>query len=114
MSNPFVALKEAFRVARMVLVIEPNGNNMGLKIIERLSSYHREHREKSYTSRQLKNWMREAGGEVTYEKFAGFVPFFCPDWIASMMKIIEPAIEGLSFLNAAACAVYVVVGRRSS
>jgi len=24
--------------------------------------------------------MREAGGEVTYEKFAGFVPTFCLDW----------------------------------
>jgi len=110
--NPLEIIREGFRVAPRVLIHEPNGNNMGLKIIERLSSYHREHRERSYTSRLLKNWMREAGGEVTYEKFAGFVPMFCPGWMASMMKTIEPAIEGLSFFNAVACAVYVVAGRR--
>lgn len=112
--HPLEIIREGFRVAPQVLIHEPNGNNMGLKIIERLSSYHREHGEKSYTSRLLKNWMREAGGQVTYEKFAGFVPMFCPDWMANMMKIIEPAIEGLPFLNALACAVYVVAGRRSA
>lgn len=110
--NPLEIIREGFRVAPQVLIHEPNGNNMGLKIIERLSSYHREHCEKSYTSRLLKNWMREAGGEVTYEKFAGFVPMFCPNWMARMMKTIEPAIEGLPFLKSLACAVYVVAGRR--
>jgi len=114
MSNPALALKEAFRVAPAVLVIEPNGNNVGLKMIEKLSRYHREHKEKSYTSRKLKNWIGEAGGNVTIEKFAGFVPMFCPDWMARMMKRIEPAIERLPILSAAACAVYVLVGRRSA
>ena len=58
--------------------------------------------------------MREAGGEVMFEKFAGFVPMFCPNGIARIMKSIEPAIERIPLLKSLACAVFAVVGRRSS
>lgn len=111
---PLEIIREGFRVAPQILIHEPNGNNMGLKIIERLSRYHREHGEKSYTSRRLKQLVGKAGGEITREKFAGFVPMFCPNWMARMMKRVEPAMEGIPLLNSLACAVYVVVGKRSS
>src|SRR5207248_7774005 len=45
--NPLHMLREAFRIAPRVIVHEPNGNNFGLKIIEKTSRYHSEHNEKS-------------------------------------------------------------------
>jgi len=114
MDNPALALKEALRVAAAVLLIEPNGYNPGLKVIEKLSRYHREHQEKSYTSYQMRNWIRNAGGEVTYERFAGFVPMFCPDRIAQVMKAVEPVVERIPLLSFLACAVVVLVAKRSA
>ena len=110
--NPVGIIREAFRLAPEILIHEPNGNNLGLKIIERLSRYHREHREKSYTSLRLKRWVKDAGGQVIYQKFAGFVPMFCPDWLARTMKAIEPVVERVLLLNACGSAVMVLVARR--
>jgi ubiquinone/menaquinone biosynthesis C-methylase UbiE len=112
--RPWHMIREAFRVAPRIVVHEPNGNNLGLKVIEKVSPYHKEHGEKSYSSVQMKRWIREAGGEVVYQKFAGFVPMFCSDGLARMMKFIEPAVESLPLFRCMACAVYVMVGVRRS
>ena len=48
-NDPGRTVREAFRVADRVLIHEPNGYNLGLKVIERVSPYHREHKEMSYT-----------------------------------------------------------------
>ena len=47
MDRPVDALREAFRVAPTIVVLEPNGFNPVLKLIEKMSKYHREHGEKS-------------------------------------------------------------------
>lgn len=109
---PPAVIAEAFRLAPQILVHEPNGYNPGLKIIEKVSPYHREHREKSYTSRRLERWIEAGGGRVVYRKFAGFVPMFCPDWLAKTMKALEPLIERLPLINAGACAVVVLIAER--
>jgi SAM-dependent methyltransferase len=110
--NPLEMIKEAFRIAPKILIHEPNGNNFGLKIIEKTSPYHIEHNEKSYTTRRMRGWIEEAGGRIIYQKFAGFVPMFCPDWMATAMKFAEPAVESLPLLRALACSVFVMVGQR--
>jgi ubiquinone/menaquinone biosynthesis C-methylase UbiE len=110
--HPLQMIEEAFRIAPRVIIHEPNGNNPGLKIIEKTSRYHLEHNEKSYTTRQMKRWIRAAGGSVVYEKTAGFVPMFCPDWMARSMKFIEPVVERIPVFRSLACAVYVVIGNR--
>ena len=102
----------SFRLAPLILIHEPNGNNFGLKIIEKTSPYHREHGEKSYRSRQITRWIRQAGGQIQWQRFAGFVPMFCPDWLAKTMKTAEPLIERIPGLSALACAVFVVVAAR--
>ena len=76
--KPLDMIKEAFRIAPRVIIHEPNGNNPGLKVIEKTSRYHIEHGEKSYGTRLMKQWIREAGGSVVYTKVAGFVPCFVP------------------------------------
>ncbi len=111
--DPLATLREAFRVAPEVVIHEPNGNNLGLKIIERVSPYHRRHHERSYTPRRLKGWVEQAGGRVVALQFAGFVPMFAPDWLARIMKRLEPLVEGLPMINAAGCSVYVVLAVRA-
>lgn len=112
--RPRDALEEALRVAPRVVVIEPNGYNLGLKVLERVSRYHVEHDERSYAPRTLDRWVAELGAHVENRTFAGFVPMFCPDGIARAMKRVEPAVEGVPPLRAAGCAVYVCAAVRES
>lgn len=110
--HPEDMIREAFRLAPTIIIHEPNGNNIGLKIIEKLSPYHRAHGEKSYSAFQLAHWIKKAGGCVVSKKYAGFVPMFCPDGIARMMKRLEPWLENIPWLKACGCAVIVIVAQR--
>jgi SAM-dependent methyltransferase len=112
--DPRDVIREAFRVAPEIVIHEPNGNNLGLKIIERASTYHREHGEKSYRPRLMARWVREAGGEPVSLRFAGLVPMFCPDWVAKVTKRLEPVVESLPFLRSSGCAVYVMIAQRNA
>jgi SAM-dependent methyltransferase len=109
---PADIIREAFRVAPVILIHEPNGNNLGLKAIEKLSRYHREHGEKSYSSRRIARWIEAAGGEIQSRRFAGFVPMFCPDWLARAMKAVEPLLEAVPGLRALGCSVFILVAKR--
>jgi len=102
------ALKEISRLATDVFVIEPNGYSPILKLIERASRYHREHGEKSYSPSRIRHWIRELGGTIEREQFAGIVPMFCPDWMAEVLKALEPIVEPTPVLRQLLCAVFAV------
>ena len=110
--DPLATIKEALRVAPQILIHEPNGYNFGLKVIEKVSRYHREHGEKSFTTRLVSSWITQAGGKVTYRRFAGFVPMFCSDRVAHVTKFLEPAVETVPIVKMLGCAVYVLVAAR--
>ena len=110
--DPAHTIREAVRVARELVILEPNGLNPGLKLLERVSTYHREHNERSYSRRRLRGWVEAAGGHVVAEKFAIFVPIFSPDWLAKTMKAVEPLVEATPGLRAAGCSVYVLRASR--
>jgi SAM-dependent methyltransferase len=113
--DPADVIREAFRLAGEVVIHEPNGNNLGLKLIERTSRYHRAHDERSYRPAAMVRWVQRAGGEVRALRFAGLVPIFCPDWMAALAKRLEPAVERTPILRSQAAAVYVIVaGRRTA
>lgn len=112
LDSPVDALREALRVAPTLVVIEPNGNSPVLKLIERTSRYHIEHKEKSYSSQCLNRWVHSLGGAVTVWQWAGLVPMFCPDWMARTLKVIEPVVERVPLINAVGCAVYVFAAVR--
>lgn len=112
--DPLHMIREGFRLAPEILIHEPNGNNPGVKIIEKVSKYHREHGEKSYSTPQISSWIKEAGGVVTYQRFGGLVPMFCPDPVARIAKAIEPVVEGIPLLNSLGCAVYVIGAKRTT
>lgn len=104
LQRPQKAIKEILRVADEILIIEPNGYNPILKIIEKVSFYHRTHQEKSYFSTTHRKWIESFGGTVDKIEFIGVVPFFCPDWLVGFLKKLEPIVEK-SFFNKVFCGV---------
>ncbi len=112
MDTPNVAVKEAARVARTVVILEPNGYNPVLKLIETVSSYHKAHGERSFSSTTIDTWMRDAGLTITYKSFCCLVPYFCPDGIARVLKQLEPLVEAIPLVNRFGCGAYVVTGGR--
>jgi 2-polyprenyl-3-methyl-5-hydroxy-6-metoxy-1,4-benzoquinol methylase len=101
------AIARICKVAREIVVIEPNGYNPVLKVIERVSPYHVEHEEKSYQPRQLDRWFESQGCRVEGSCYIGLVPMFCPDLPARLLKLLEPAVERTPLLRNIACGQYV-------
>ena len=110
--RPLDLLREAFRVAPVLIVLEPNGYNPVLKCLEKLSRYHREHGEKSFSPALLDRWIRSLGGVVVSRARVGLVPFFCPDWMARVLKRLEPIVEAAPVAGTLGCAVYAFLARR--
>lgn len=113
LDTPDLAIKEALRVAPTIVVLEPNGYNLILKIIEQLSPYHREHSEKSFAPNSLDRWVKAAGGKVVARQWIRLVPYFCPDWMVRILRVFEPIVERIPLVNRVACGVYVFVAVRA-
>lgn len=109
LDKPELAIKETLAIVDQLIIMEPNGYNIGLKILERFSKYHREHDEKSYFPMQIDAWAKKAGGKVVRQRWAGFVPCFCPDWLARIFKSLEPYVEKMPIVNRLLCAIYYVI-----
>lgn len=101
------AVMQLSKIARIIIVLEPNGYNPILKIIEKLSLYHRQHEEKSYFPKKLDLWFEQNHGKIIKRAYCGLVPVFCPDIIALILKKIEPLVENFPILNKIFCSVYV-------
>jgi len=102
----------AIQYSPHVLIIEPNGWNPILKIIEKLSPYHRAHGERSFTSQTLVSWVKAGGGRVEKVSFVGLVPFFCPKKLVLFLKKIEPLVEA-SWLAPLLCAQVILEVERN-
>ncbi len=111
---PANAIKNVGKVFPSVIIIESNGYNPFLKIIEKVSSYHREHEEKSYWPPSLNKWFTEQGYKIISEEYAGIVPYFCPKWIAKSLKFIEPLFENIPIFNRLYCACnYILYSKKN-
>lgn len=108
LDNPVDGLSKIVAIAKQVFVVEPNGYNPLLKLIEKFSSYHREHDERSYAPRTIRGWVRGLNRKIIRESYIGLVPFFCPDWVADLLKAIEPWIENTPLVRNFSCAVYAI------
>jgi SAM-dependent methyltransferase len=112
MERPIDALREALRIAPLIIGIEPNGYNPVLKILEKVSPYHIEHEERSYRPAKLDSWLAGLGAVVTRREWIGLVPMFSPDWFARFFKMFEPVVERIPVVNRICCAQYVFVADR--
>lgn len=102
--KPQDAIQKLSQVFPAIIVIEANGFNPILKVIEKVSPYHREHEEKSYFPPLLNSWFKRQGFKVITEKYCGIVPYFCPDPLAKFLKSLEPFFENIPVLNRLYCA----------
>lgn len=112
--RPRKAIKHISNTFPSVIVLEPNGYNPILKIIEKTSSYHRAHEEKSYWPPLLNQWFEKQGYRVLDQKFFGLVPYFCPDNIAKFLKSIEVFLEEIIFLNKLYCGTNLILYRKKA
>jgi SAM-dependent methyltransferase len=97
-----------------VIALEPNGLNPVMKIIEKASSYHRQHDEKSYWPPLLDRWFEQAGLSVVTRKYFCLVPYFCPTVAAKLLSFLEPAVESVPLVRHVACGTNLVLYRRRS
>jgi ubiquinone/menaquinone biosynthesis C-methylase UbiE len=96
-----------------ILVLEPNGFNPVLKLIEKVSAYHRAHDEKSYWPPSLNRWFRNAGMFVVAQKYFCIVPFFFPTPAAKLLSRLEPAFELLPLARNVGCGQNLILYRRT-
>ena len=102
------AVRVAASLANEIVILEPNGLNPVLKLIERFSSYHTEHEEQSFLPSTLRKWCLAAGATPTFCKAINFVPFFCPTPLARLLKTLEPVVENIPGLRNIACGQIII------
>ena len=101
--DPADEIAAGLKLAPRVFFLEPNGWNPGLKLLERFSAYHREHRERSYRLGRYRQWIEEAGGRIDVAFYFGLVPMFAPNWMVPIGLVLEPLVERLPLLRVLAC-----------
>lgn len=106
---PQQGIQQIANVLDTVVVLEPNGFNPIMKLIEKTSIYHIQHGEKSYWPPTLDRWFANNGYHVAYKKYFDTVPYFCPDWFAKALKFIEPLAENIPGLNRVCCGVILIL-----
>ena len=112
--DPALAITGLTSFNGTIIIIEPNGINPVVKLLEKYSRYHIEHEEQSFALGLIRSWLEEAGFFVYSSKFINLVPFFCPDWMASVLRIIQPIIEHLPYVRNITCGQCVIVAEKTS
>jgi len=98
-SDPRLALVNSAKIADCIIIMEPNGNNPILKLIEKISPYHRKHEERSFSAKLLARWCRVAGFKIDYLNYIGFVPFFFPTFLTKVIYFFQPFLEKIYLLK---------------
>jgi len=112
LDRPRDAIQQLGRQFSSVIALEPNGYNPVLKVIERTSSYHRQHDEKSYWPPLLKRWFEEAGFSLAAQRYFCIVPYFCPTPAAKLLRFLEPSVEFVPVVRHVACGTNLALYRR--
>lgn len=109
-----LAIKNALKIAETVVIMEPNGNNPILKVIEKVSEYHRTHEEQSFMYWRLKRWCEKAGGVVVSKEYVGFIPFFFPTFPSRIIYFFQPFLEKVPFVREFLSGQIIMVCKRKS
>jgi SAM-dependent methyltransferase len=106
--DPERLVRAVANIARQIVVIEANGLNPVLKAIERLSRYHRDHSERSFSAALIDKWLRSASLTIGRRQYVGLVPLFVPAPAARILKTIEPVMEHMFGVRRIALGTYCV------
>ncbi len=110
--EPSKAIAEIVKTAPTQIIMEPNGFNPILKFLEKFSSYHIRHEERSFFPFTLDRWFASAGSPVDKGLFINTVPMFCPDGIAEFFNRFGKLAEQLPLIRQLGCGQYVFRARR--
>lgn len=100
--------------ADAILIMEPNGYNPVLKVLEKVSRYHIEHEEQSFLPGTIESWFRAAGMRIERKSHVNLVAMFCPDWFAKTCKAFEPLMEKIPVAREIACGQLILVARHKA
>ena len=103
LSKPEKAIKSLKNIASKIIVLEPNGYNPILKLIENTSTYHIKRGERSYWPPKINKWFANNGFKVKKQHFFSIIPYFCPENIVKLLKFIEPVMEKIPFIKMFYC-----------
>ncbi len=109
---PEKGIKAVCKLSDLIVVAEPNGYSPLMKMMEKISPYHRKHEEKSYWPPVLNSWFEKNGFRVKKQYFFGPVPFFFPEIPARIIKKIEPFVENIPYINRIYCASNLIIYER--
>jgi SAM-dependent methyltransferase len=113
LDRPQAAIRHLASQFQSILVLEPNGFNPGMKLIEKVSAYHRAHDEKSYWPPSLNGWFRDAGFRLIVQRYFCLVPYFFPTAAAKALAKIEAAVEVLPLLRELGCSTNLILYRKA-
>jgi SAM-dependent methyltransferase len=97
-----------------IVLLEPNGLNLILKVIEKTSKYHIEHNEKSYTHFAIKKKLQQAGYKIMRIEFFKITPYFCPNWLAVLTNFFHNLISNIPILKNILCGNYIISAKKNS
>ena len=66
--DPQRAVTVAVALAPVIMIVEPNGLNPILKMLERFSPYHLRHEEQSFLPRTVDTWCTNAGATIAHRE----------------------------------------------
>jgi ubiquinone/menaquinone biosynthesis C-methylase UbiE len=112
--EPQKAIKALSTLSKEIVVLEPNGYNPILKLIEKVSPYHIRHEEKSYWPPLLNKYFTSNGLQVKKQEFFSIVPYFCPTPVAKSLKFIEPFMERIPYVKQFYCGTNLIYYTTSS
>jgi len=111
LDRPEAAIDHLAAHFKAIVVLEPNGYNPMMKIIEKVSPYHRQHDEKSYWPPTLNEWFQKRGFSVVAQNYSCLVPYFCPTPLAKMLSAAEPVFESIPFVRQLCCGTNLIAYR---
>lgn len=107
--DPGLAIKQLAHLSDHMLLMEPNGTNPIVKLIEKFSRYHIEHEEQSFLLSTIEGWFATAGLRMQQVRYVNLVPMFSPDWLARLCKAFEPLVESIPLARNLCCGQYIIL-----
>lgn len=92
-------LKNLRGVTDRIVILEPNGNNIVRKLLERTADY-KAAGEESFRTDEMERLFLEAGYRPKVWKRLNLFPNFTPLWLFRLLKPIEPFVENTPLLRA--------------
>jgi 2-polyprenyl-3-methyl-5-hydroxy-6-metoxy-1,4-benzoquinol methylase len=97
-----------------LVISEPNGYNLILKLIEKISKYHVDHDEQSYTPYFLRMNLKKSGYEVIESCYTSLTPVFFPNVLVDLSYKLNKIIKKIPVINSFFCGKYILVAKKKS